>query len=373
MSNRAEKLLQASGIHESLISSLERGDTIFVLTSGTLVYQDSSGTRRVTLRDLTRIHSDQDGMLRVETPAGTALTATLLGFDPVDVQTFFGQVRDTTARVKQAPPAPVPPTPAAPAAPRPSASVPPTSPSTPPSTAPTGFQESVKVIGQAAAPSREPKEPTLIIPSPAAESRNPTLVTTPPIPSRNPTQITPPPAPSRNPTLVTEPARTAAPVAPARTPAPPPPPVAAAQTPVSNVPPRPETKPVEVKAVRVAEPKAADLAVASTEAEAADLPTNGKPVRVPQSAVGTLAALAANAEGVRSWVIRLRFMSVLMLLAALALAYFQMKAGQGLTGIWVLIAGGMGAVGLWALADLTKLLVSLASAVSAEGGVMDVD
>lgn len=384
MSDRAEKLLQASAIHEPLIGSIERGDTLFVLTSGTLLYQDSGGTRRVTLRDLTRIHSDQDGLLRVETPAGTALTASLLGFDPVDVQTFFGQVRDTTARVKQAataavaPPAAqaappqTPPTPAA-MPPRPAPSAPAASPA-----APQGFQESVKVVSPAARDPQVPKVPTLIIPppAPATEIRNPTLVTT-PVPQRNPSLITPPStppapttpsvippaAPSRNPTLITAPAAvpprnpTPAPVAP------PPAPVKTPSAPAAVVPP-----PAPVSAPKAAEPVADKADKIQPEKD-----SSKRPPAVPQSAVGTLATLAAHAESVRAWVGRLRFLAVLMLLAAFALAFLQMQAGQGLAGIWVLIAGGMSAVGLLALADLTKLLVSLASAVSAEGGVMDVD
>ena len=61
------------------------------------------------------------------------------------------------------------------------------------------------------------------------------------------------------------------------------------------------------------------------------------------------------------------------LLATFGMAYFQYDKGQGINGFWTLIAGGMGAVALWALSDLVKLLVALAQAVSAEGGVMDVD
>ena len=103
MSERIDKLMQAAGLKETVLNSLERGDSIFVLTDQTLLFQDGGGTRRVTLRDLKRIHSDQEGLLRVETPAGTALTANLLGFDPAAVQSFFAQVRDATARAKQRP------------------------------------------------------------------------------------------------------------------------------------------------------------------------------------------------------------------------------------------------------------------------------
>lgn len=100
-SERAVQALQTIGMTASPLTSLERDEALFVLTADTLLFQDSDGTRRVTLRDLTRIHSDQEGTLRVETPAGTALTASLLGFDPAQVQAFFGQVRDATAQAKE--------------------------------------------------------------------------------------------------------------------------------------------------------------------------------------------------------------------------------------------------------------------------------
>ena len=87
-SERAQTALKTSGITGAPLMSLERDDALFVLTDDMLVYQDGGGTRRVTLRDLTRIHSDQAGLLRVETPAGTALTASLLGFDQTLQQQF---------------------------------------------------------------------------------------------------------------------------------------------------------------------------------------------------------------------------------------------------------------------------------------------
>ncbi len=107
-SERAQTALKAGGITGAPLMSLERDDALFVLTDDVLVYQDGGGTRRVTLRNLTRIHSDQAGLLRVETPAGTALTASLLGFDVGQVQSFFKGVRSATARAKDLPDSPTP-------------------------------------------------------------------------------------------------------------------------------------------------------------------------------------------------------------------------------------------------------------------------
>lgn len=395
MSERADGLLKMSGLHEVLIASLERSDVVFALTNQTLLYQDAGGTRRVTLRDLTRIHSDQDGTLRVETPAGTALTATLVGFDPVDVQTFFGQVRDTTARVKQLPAAPSTPTASIPTPGQPAPA--PTLPSTPPPVvtpavgrtpeAAAGFQESVTIIRSGAnSTNQSASNQTQITPPPPRAAKAPTLIIPPPASTTEirgnerlnnerlggaRVELEPKLEEVRSPTLITAPpaANPAAPISPA--------------TPVTSpaTPPAPQPKaPSQIAPPPAA--KAAPVAPASAaSAEAERLPadaevTDSTPAaapRIPVSAAGTLAALAAHAESTRAWVGRLRFMAVIMLLAALALAYLQFGNGNGLSGVWVLIAGGMSAVGLYALADLTKLLTSLASAVSAEGGVMDVD
>lgn len=108
MSERVQSALRGLGVEGTPLATLEKADALFVLLEGLLIYQDAGGTRRVTLRDLNRIHSDGDGLLRVETPAGTALTASLLGFDPAEVQVFFPQVRDATARAKNLPAAPLP-------------------------------------------------------------------------------------------------------------------------------------------------------------------------------------------------------------------------------------------------------------------------
>lgn len=100
MSQRVEGVLNASGLRGPAIASLEGGSGLFVLTDEQLLFHDGHGTRRVTLRDLARIHSDAEGTLRVETPAGVAMSASLIGFGGDEVQQFFGQVRDVTARVK---------------------------------------------------------------------------------------------------------------------------------------------------------------------------------------------------------------------------------------------------------------------------------
>lgn len=119
MSQRVEAVLNASGLRGPALASLEGGSGLFALTEEHLIFHDTHGTRRVTLRDLARIHSDAEGTLRVETPAGVAMSASLIGFDGDAVQQFFGQVRDVTARIKSLTPPPLTPAPSAPSRPAP--------------------------------------------------------------------------------------------------------------------------------------------------------------------------------------------------------------------------------------------------------------
>ncbi|RJF73435.1 hypothetical protein D3875_19705 [Deinococcus cavernae] len=421
MSTRVDSLMQAAGLQEPVLNTLERGEAVFVLTDQTLLYQDAGGTRRVTLRDLKRIHSDQEGLLRVETPAGTALTANLVGFDPAGVQSFFAQVRDATARAKQqthtststapgpvtpaanpepvapkfltpasAAPAQTPPVPAAqarPAAP-PSSSfpagtaakwtgqeavTPPSAPSVAPAAAPTPVPPPARTMVT-------PNFPTVRADSGAASSIAGTTAplaggglglsstqpssmqpsSTQPSPLTSPVfrpqESQPTPKPTvravRTPTVITDPGVSADPA-----------PLSAQPGQESSLASNPMTN----------GPVANNPVAESPAMDTAPRPARSNGTRTNGSAVSTLASLAAVAGGVARWMGALKAMSLIMLLATFAMAYFQYDKGQGLNGFWSLIAGGMGAVALWVLSDLVKLLVTLAQAVSAEGGVMDVD
>lgn len=403
MSERIDKLMQAAGLKETVLNSLERGDSIFVLTDQTLLFQDGGGTRRVTLRDLKRIHSDQEGLLRVETPAGTALTANLLGFDPAAVQSFFAQVRDATARAKQRPLA----TDSGPVAsgPAPETSnvnaqkAVPVSPAVTPAPTPPAAPAANNPLGQ---PTAEPSAGAKwtgserSAPAPAAPgaasavgAERPAAPVTPsaPFPSAPPARLIVSPVQPVSPTALN--AAATAPAAgnglsTAPAPAPTPTPVTAAPTAPSW---KPQEAPVTmkpvVKAVRtptvITDPEVLSRPEAAPQADKPHVetaPVQPEPPaarRVNGTAAGSLASLAAVAGGVSAWVGALKAMSLVMLLATFGMAYFQYDKGQGINGFWTLIAGGMGAVALWALSDLVKLLVALAQAVSAEGGVMDVD
>lgn len=114
MTPDADALLAELGLKGPALAALEGPSGLFALSAEELVYSGERGTRRVHLRDLARIHSDAEGILRVETPAGVALRASLLGFEPGEVQHFFEQVQAVTARAKATgAPRPAPPGPGA--------------------------------------------------------------------------------------------------------------------------------------------------------------------------------------------------------------------------------------------------------------------
>lgn len=315
-SERAVQALQTIGMTASPLTSLERDEALFVLTADTLLFQDADGTRRVTLRDLTRIHSDQEGTLRVETPAGTALTASLLGFDPAQVQAFFGQVRDATAQAKER-------------------------------AAAQEAAQAVKVTPEPAAPTPQP----VPMPQPAPE---PTPLPTPaPAPGPAPSPApTPAPAPVHTPAGATPVVISSSGFSPSRTPD-------LAKAPASA---RSEVAPAPA-------PAPAPLPT-PTAAPAAAAAAAGVPLRGAASAV---AALARQADLVDSLTGRLRVLGAVLFVASVALAFFQFSGGQPLAALWTLLAGGVGTIALMALADIARLLVALARASGTSGGVMDVD
>lgn len=385
MTDRAQSALKATGMDETPLASLEKDDALFALTAQTLLFQDGGGTRRVTLRDLTRIHSDQEGMLRVETPAGTALTASLLGFDAARVQAFFAHVRDTTARAKQQAAAPLPtsslpsggektfvnapatpaiavaPPPVAPEFPKPTRSKP--EPRTAPPTIVIGDSEAGDEEAGADAPAASPVTRTVVSPAPSTPAPNLTKPTAAsaaaPVP---PTHTTPPPttpAPTSQPVVIsssgfspssTRPtvpygSGTASPAAAAATPAP-----------------------------KAAAPKVAAPTVAAPTPPVAAAPTPTAPALQP-TAIKTLptrsasvSGLYAQADAVEALVSRLRILGVVLGVSAIALAFFLFTAGQGLSGIWTLIAGGVGGIALLTLAELARLLVGIARATGNGGG-----
>lgn len=325
-SDRAAQTLRDLGLTDAPLSALEREDALFVLTPDTLLFQDAGGTRRVTLRDLTRIHSDQEGTLRVETPAGTALSASLLGFDPGAVQTFFGGVRDATARAKEQPTSPLPqPDAAKTFAPAPS-------PTPAPAPAP-----------RTAEPQPEPQRPS---PQPARAPEPQVL--------QSPVHTDPAPAPVPD-----------AP-APAVQERPAPTPVVISSSAFS--PTRPDPKGPDLS--RAPEARPAPAPAPPAPVTAAPVTPVAPTLRGSAGAAATLARQADLASGLPG---RLRVLGAVLFLGAVALAVFQFTGGERTAGLWTLLAGGVGTIALVSLAEIARLLVSLAHAVGDGSGVMDVD
>ncbi|WP_418514471.1 hypothetical protein [Deinococcus sp. RM] len=317
-SDRAAQTLRDLGLTDAPLSALEREDALFVLTPDTLLFQDAGGTRRVTLRDLTRIHSDQEGTLRVETPAGTALSASLLGFDPGAVQTFFGGVRDATARAKEQPTSPLP------------------------------QPDAAKTFAPAPSPTPAP--------APAPRTAEP---------QPEPQRPAPQPAHAPEPQVLQSPVHT--------DPAP---------TPVPAVQERPAPTPVVISSSAFSptrpDPKGPDLSRAP-EARPAPAPAPPAPVTAAtvtptlRGSAGAAATLARQADLASGLPGRLRVLGAVLFLGAVALALFQFTGGERTAGLWTLLAGGVGTIALVSLADIARLLVSLAHAVGDGSGVMDVD
>lgn len=314
MTDRVLSALRGLGIGTPPAAVLEREDAFFALLPDALVYQDPGGTRRVTLRDLTRIHSDQEGQLRVETPAGTALTATLVGFDPAGVQAFFAQVRDATAQAKNLPPAPLP------------------------------AAGGLKTFGSVPPPAAAPAQPTG-----AAQSTGAARPST-PVPSPVAVRSAAEPSPT----------------------APEPPPIVLGAGPG----PAPTPQSGTVREVRSTQPDLQETGAREKRTEqpsspcAAPSPPDhaAEPDRAETAQAGSvLAALQSRASAVAGLVSRLRLLGAVLGLAAVGLAVFQFLGGTPLLGLWTLIAGGVGCIALFVFADVTRLIVSLARAV-AEGG-----
>ncbi|MFC4424633.1 hypothetical protein [Deinococcus navajonensis] len=354
---RALAALKTIGMEERPVASLEREDALFVLTGSTLLFQDGAGTRRVTLRDLTRIHSDQEGLLRVETPAGTALTASLLGFDPAEVQSFFAQVRDATARVKQLPATPPTPltktfaaAPARPATERPA----PVSPSLAGSGADSGAPES------APDPRPMPQVTTFSAVRPASR-----ITDTSSEPSGMNSGVTSEAVASQASTSPTPaspvPADPVSPPAPASRPDP----VIISSSGFSPAPRRTESRPVEPRpaVAPTAEPLVED-------SSSVTLSNDTAPAAAQQP--GGVTELAAQAGIVAALAGRLRLLGMVLFVGAIALAFFQFRADQRLEALWTLLAGGVGTVALTSLSELARLLAALGRRLSGPlDGTMD--
>ena len=384
MNDRIFEALSTAGLSTSPLSTLDhtsaQASTFFALYDDELVYHEAGRSSRVPLRDVTRIHSDREGVLRVETSDRTAVTASLLGYDPGRVQTFFQQVRDVTARAKELPVVPLNQAPLG--QPKVEPAVRTVTGSSIPSAGLTGAGLSGTGLPgsnlsraampgiSAYTPAVAPVAPVVVTPAPVAlSSQNPLppvapvfspVRTTPPELSK--TALTPVPTEQQstgqmgNGQPSTEPLR----------PSPRPEPVViSSMPPVSSPPPFQERAGERSRqATRTALPAELPLPAASTPG--VHVHTQGALVSVP--APGSPADTAGEygsellrrADSVGSLARTVGLLAVVLGLAALALSYFQWQAGNGINAIWTLLAGGVGAVALLAFAEALRLLAALA-------------
>ena len=413
MNDRILDALVAAGIDTSPLSLLDHASaqtsTFFALYDQELVYLEGGKSNRVALRDVTRIHSDREGVLRVETSAHTAVTASLLGYDPGRVQTFFQQVRDVTARAKELPVLPLSSKPAESASSaglpgfKPSASL--SSTSMPGVSAYTPALESVTVPPAAPvviAPVTQPVsvQPALAQPTPAQPAATSQMST----PAQDavgenvpgvtltapPTPVTSGPSSSAlpSPTVPAAPGAAFMPAGAIRAAVPRPEPVIiSSMPPVSALPAFQEragernrqairAAPVAEAAVsqstgqltRAQSTKTQVSEVRTAELQAAELPamahTQGPLVSAPATSAGQDAGLRSEllrrADSVRALASTVGLLAAVLGLAALALAFFQWSGNAGLSAIWTLLTGGVGTVALLAFAEALRLLSALA-------------
>ncbi len=329
MDERLLTRLRESGQDGDITATLEHGDAAFALSAAQLGYVDAAGARSVALRDINRIHSDRDGVLRVETPAGTAITASLLGFDPAGVQGFFNEVRVATNAARSLPQAPLP----KPAQNGPwktgwgSAPAPAPAPQVAPTEAPVAevpapeFEESVRVI-----PRDEPAVTTLtpepVAPPTAAPTPEPSRPAAKPVVISTMPRYTPDPAPKEK-------------EAPKPAPSTPREPKASKPTPT----PRP----------------------APTKAPQAQAPA---PVPAAVAPVGSARDLASLAESVERLTSTLRLLAVAMGLAAILVGVLRFRDNDAVTGLWIVGSGLVAAFALLVFAQVARLLVGMARHIS---------
>lgn len=418
MNDRILDALVAAGIDTSPLSLLDHASaqtsTFFALYDQELVYLEGGKSSRVALRDVTRIHSDREGVLRVETSAHTAVIASLLGYDPGRVQTFFQQVRDVTARSKELPVLPLSSKPAEsassaglpgfgkPAASLSSTSMPGVSAYTPapesatvPPAAPVVIAPVAQPVSVQPAPAQStpaqstPAQPTPA--QPAATSQMPTpaqdavgenvpgvTLTAPPTPVTSGPSSSALPSPA-----VPAPGAAFMPAGAIRAAVPRPEPVIISSMPPVSALPAFQERAGErnrqaIRAAPVAEAAVSQSTgqltrVQSTktqvsEVRTAELPvvahTQGPLVSVPAASAGQDAGLRSEllrrADSVGALASTVGLLAVVLGLAALALAFFQWSGNASLSAIWTLLTGGVGTVALLAFAEALRLLSALA-------------
>ncbi|AWN22624.1 hypothetical protein DKM44_04745 [Deinococcus irradiatisoli] len=357
MNDRILGALQAAGIKDAPLASLDHEQQFFALTPHALFYQSgaaASPLQQVTLREISRIHSDHQGTLRVETGNQTSITASLLGFDPHRVQRFFQTVRDTTARAKQQPTSPLPsvgskmfgsaPAAGAPATPTRSAD---------PSTSGAGPAEQAATPPQDQGPIILGKAPDS--PATAPEKARDEPASTPKVvkiggsSAAQPGEVTQSAPPKTSPGTSRIGATT--PVA-----------VSAGSTGSFNKP-EPATSTTKTAAVTEKSPPTSPTPDKATAPDLAPAVPTDSPA-APHTDTGS--RLARSAQTVGGLRFTVRVLALVLVLGALGMGYVLWQQGKSsqIPALWTVTMGVVTAVALLVLAEVLKLLSALGQAVS---------
>lgn len=343
MNDHVLQALRAAGFDVRPTAALDRDGAFFALTEDALYYLDDRKKSAVNLRDITRIHSDRDGILRVETGASTAITAPLVGFEVARVQHFFAEVRHATARAKTLPPPPTTTT-ASPwktgwaAA---SETIPAPSP-TPQDTTAAAPPATVTPLGGHSTPTPPTPEPRLAPEATATPARPDTPSSAPERPSSL-SAVAPIETVRVRPTAVPE---VRAPEAGAEVPTPPSAPTAApSEAPVPEASGHPSARePIRITSVPA--PKTAPR-------------EDVTPLSTPPSAPLIEGAARFKPEPLARFAPTLQLLAVLMGLTGVGVGALEWRAGAPLSGLWTLGVGGVGAFALYVFAAVVRVVAGI--------------
>ncbi|ULH16450.1 hypothetical protein MF271_07680 [Deinococcus sp. KNUC1210] len=348
MNDHTVEALTHAGLSPSPLGILEYANSFFALYADKLVYGEETRLSTVGLPDVTRIHSDREGVLRVETSERTAITASLLGYDPGQVQQFFQQVRDVTARAKELPVMPL--NRAAKSEPALSPVVATTLPPTPTPSMPAAPDST---------PSRAPAAAPSVPPYSSGSSTSLPPVT--PLVSSTSVPVVPSAAMPR-PDVGT-----------AESPLRPEPLVISSMPAVHDIPPPRKSAPAVVRIQSggtLGEPGSPVLSAALSSAATPDPVPTSAPSMAPVPQIMGLSLtgrdlLRARAESVQRFSGSVRLLAIVLGLAALGLAIVQYRNDQTISAVWTLLTGGVGMVALLAFAEALRLLAALGTELGA--------
>ncbi|AFZ66113.1 hypothetical protein [Deinococcus peraridilitoris] len=372
MNDQVLQTLRAAGFDVRPTATLDREGAFFALTEDMLFYLEGQKASSVSLRDITRIHSDGDGILRVKAGNSTIITAPLVGFEVARVQHFFAEVRHATARAKTLPPPPALTGTGAwktgwnATAPDTSGSLQ-TSPAVPAAVAASPAPADELHASGAATPLRVRE--VVIPPTASSAEREPTLAKSPDLATSRRAETGQNPAAAPGADVKTR--STTAPIEAVRV-----------------IPSRPETTlpavtaptaagvpgrdPVRISSAPVSAVPST-VATAASATPAAPQQENTAPVTTPVAApVGAPRASSGHnshtgvGHPLQRFVPTLRLLAILMGVTGAGVGLLEWRAGAPLSGLWTIGVGVVGAIALFVFGEVVRTVAYLADLLSRE-------